>query len=492
MAYYTPPRLTLSQRILVALGSVLIFSSGVAIYIFVSMQTLETLSAEKQQVVRTTQEAYTLEIEALHVMLLLRRYRDTKDEKLLSEMQSYRAQAAESRAQLRRHTRLPAVTEALDQYEALLPQRIALANVIVAGVQLRRKDSELAYTIGRREQLDTEVRGLLARIIEAERHELERMLQVEQKTQAVLRRNVLVAISITLLIVTGLLYSVIAGGVTRRLNQLTAMARRIAAGDFSQTGTVQGSDEIAVLARTFNEMAGQLAEFDKVKEEFVALASHQLRTPATAVKGNLGMLLEGYCGELSAEQLEILNDANQSNERQLAVINDMLYVARTEAGRLVLTQSPTDLSKLVDEAAAEQKHAIAARQQTLSVEKLAQPILLHLDTEKMRMVIGNLLSNASKYTPDGGTISIVFRPGRKNPDKEVAISISDSGVGIEKDDMAKLFSKFSRIANPLSDKVGGTGLGLFLANEIVKLHGGSIFVNSTLGEGSTFTIVIPK
>ncbi|MGH8459177.1 MAG: sensor histidine kinase, partial [Nevskiales bacterium] len=238
----------------------------------------------------------------------------------------------------------------------------------------------------------------------------------------------------------------------------------------------------------FNEMAGQLAEFDKVKEEFVALASHQLRTPATAVKGNLGMLLEGYCGELTAEQQEILNDANQSNERQLTIIDDMLWVARTDSGRLELSKSPTDLSRLASEVVTEQMHTARERKQTITLENPAGELMLELDAQKIRMVFENLLSNASKYTPESGQIKVTL----KQESNGAVLAVSDTGVGIAQEDIGKLFSKFSRIANPLSDKVGGTGLGLYLANEIVKLHGGAIRVDSTPGAGTTFTVTLLK
>lgn len=485
-------RLTLSQRIQIAFGLALLASIGIAVYVAGAMRVATHYSNEATRIAQATEAAYALNIEALGVILLLEHYQDSHDPKKLLELEAGRRAAADARTALRKHARLPAVIEALDRYETLLPQRIAAANAIVAAIESNADLRALPSLKQQRDTLDAQARELLKRIVDIEARTLTAATERNNRYLKEVQFKVLALSVLNALIILALLYSAITSGLTRRLNQLTDMARQIAVGDFSKRMFMGGNDEIAALGRTFNAMAGQLAEFDKVKEEFVALAAHQLRTPATAVKGNLGMLLEGYCGELTAEQKEILHDANTSNERQMAVIDDMLWVARAEAGRLTLDLSPTDLTRLIDEAVNEQKHVIAARKQRLHVEKLERSFTLNADRQKLRMVIENLLSNASKYTPESGTIEILLRPGRKDPDREVAISVRDSGVGIAAEDLGKLFSKFSRIANPLSDQVGGTGLGLYLAREIVKLHGGEIFVDSKIGAGSTFTVLVHK
>lgn len=231
-----------------------------------------------------------------------------------------------------------------------------------------------------------------------------------------------------------------------------------------------------------------LRELDRLKDEFVALASHQLRTPATAVKGNLGLLLEGYCGDLTPEQLEVVRDAFESNERQLRIIEDILWVARTDAGRLSIVKAPTDVAALVDAVVDELRPAVAARRQTLDVVHAAAPAPADLDAGKVRMVVENLLSNASKYTPEGGSVAV---ESDVTP-ATVVITVRDTGVGIAEQDQDRLFGKFARIDNPLSTQVGGSGLGLYLVNEIVRLHGGAIRVVSRVGHGSSFTVTLPR
>lgn len=228
-------------------------------------------------------------------------------------------------------------------------------------------------------------------------------------------------------------------------------------------------------------------EIDHAKDEFMSLASHQLRTPATAVKQFLGMIREGYVGGLTKDQADMINDAYLSNERQLSIISDMLQVARVDAGRMVLRKTTVDLVALVKEVVAEQTPIIIDRGQTVTVAQ-AKRVVAGVDRSRLRMVLENLVSNASKYTPAGGTITAsVATTG-----KMVHIEVTDTGVGIKDDDMRHLFGKFSRITNELSTLVGGSGLGLYLAKRIIDLHGGTIEVRSTPGKGTTFIVLLPK
>lgn len=228
-------------------------------------------------------------------------------------------------------------------------------------------------------------------------------------------------------------------------------------------------------------------EIDHAKDEFMSLASHQLRTPATAVKQFLGMIREGYVGGLTKDQADMINDAYLSNERQLSIIADMLQVARVDAGRMVLRKTTVDLVALVKEVVDEQTPIIAGRRQTITVA-WAKRVVASVDRSRLRMVLENLVSNASKYTSAGGTITASVATA----DNMVQIEIADTGVGIKDDDIHRLFGKFSRITNELSTLVGGSGLGLYLAKRIIDLHGGSIEVRSTPGKGTTFIVLLPK
>lgn len=232
----------------------------------------------------------------------------------------------------------------------------------------------------------------------------------------------------------------------------------------------------------------QLMEINRSKDEFIALASHQLRTPATAVKQYVGMLLEGYAGEITEEQRKFLKSAYDSNERQIQVVNDILRVAKLDLKKIVLKKQNVDIVKLIESIMHDLMSHFENREQQVSFNKSASTILALVDSEYIRMAIGNIIDNASKYTPEGKSVTIAIKETPKN---SVEVIIKDQGVGIPKDSIDKLFKKFSRIENALSVKVGGTGLGLYWAKEIIELHGGSIHVSSTVDKGTTFTVTLP-
>lgn len=231
----------------------------------------------------------------------------------------------------------------------------------------------------------------------------------------------------------------------------------------------------------------QLQDLNEAKDEFISLASHQLRTPATIVKQYVGMLKGGYAGKLAKEQISMLNVVDNSNDRQLEIIEDLLRVAKVDAGKVYLEKKPCDVMKQVRVVIKEQRVLFKGRGQKVTLYDPHRKVIALIDPKLMLMVIENLLDNAGKYSPKGGHIKVTV--GQNG--KFTIISIKDSGVGISVGDHKKLFKKFSRIDNPLSASVKGTGLGLYWAKKILDLHNGSIVVESRLGHGSTFTVKIP-
>jgi signal transduction histidine kinase len=229
-------------------------------------------------------------------------------------------------------------------------------------------------------------------------------------------------------------------------------------------------------------------ETQRAKDDLLSLASHQLRTPATAVKQYLGMILEGYTGKIPAKMLPSLQKAYAGNERQLDTINQILYVAKADAGRLSINKARFDITTLVDEIILDLTDALEAKDQKIVFEHPKKRIIVNADEASIRMVIENLISNASKYSHDASKIKV--KVGYKKD--EICIAIEDNGVGIARHDYDKLFKKFSRIDNELSLQVGGSGIGLYIDKVLIELHGGRIEVESTLGKGSTFTIYLPR
>jgi signal transduction histidine kinase len=232
----------------------------------------------------------------------------------------------------------------------------------------------------------------------------------------------------------------------------------------------------------------ELRHSNTSKDEFIALASHQLRTPATGVKQYLGMLLEGYMGPIPDAQREFLQKAYDSNERQLSTINDLLQIAQIDSNKIVLYPVMCDVGALIDTVVNDQKVTATNRRQGVVVRKRGKSLSAWADETRLRMVFDNIIDNASKYSPENTTITVTVSA---TPD-ELRVEVTDQGVGIDQQDWGKLFHKFSRIDNPRSIAVGGNGLGLYLAKRIMKAHGGDIEVDSHLQDGSTFIIRLPR
>lgn len=238
---------------------------------------------------------------------------------------------------------------------------------------------------------------------------------------------------------------------------------------------------------------------DKAKTEFVSLASHQLRTPLSAVNWYSEMLLAGDAGKLNNEQKKYLDEVYKSNQRMVELVNALLNVSRMELGTFIVEPEPTDVVKLAQSVIDEQKSQIDAKKIELS-ESLQENIpLLQVDPAVLRMVVQNLLSNAVKYTPDKGKVSFDLRLVKSgesidnqqlNKDSLVVV-VSDTGMGIPKEVQDKIFTKLFRADNVREKNTEGTGLGLYIVKSIVEHSGGKVWFTSEENKGTTFYVVLP-
>ena len=225
-----------------------------------------------------------------------------------------------------------------------------------------------------------------------------------------------------------------------------------------------------------------------MKTEFVSLAAHQLRTPLSAIKWTVKMLLDGDVGALTNEQKEIIGKTYRSNERMIGLINDLLNVTRIEEGRYLYKPNLAELDKIVSVVVNSHNEEIKRKGLKIEVKKPRTKFpKVRMDEEKIMLAVQNLLENAIKYTPAGGTIEISL----KDEKKEVLFKIKDTGVGIPKDQQARIFSKFFRGANVVRMDTEGSGLGVFLAKNIVDAHGGKIWFESEEGKGTSFFFTLP-
>lgn len=232
----------------------------------------------------------------------------------------------------------------------------------------------------------------------------------------------------------------------------------------------------------------KLQKLDQLKSEIISVAAHQLRTPLSAIKWTLKMLLDEDVGKISDEQKGLLTKGYESNERMITLVNDMLSVDRLESGKIKYNFVPVQYESLV-ESLIQEVLPLAAKKNIRIELRRPEELLpkVKLDPDKIHDVLQNLIDNAIKYSKPDSIIRVTIE-ATKN---DVITRVADSGIGIPKDQQDKIFTRFFRAANAIKNETEGSGLGLFIAQSVVRRHGGEILFSSEEGVGSTFSFTLP-
>lgn len=233
----------------------------------------------------------------------------------------------------------------------------------------------------------------------------------------------------------------------------------------------------------------ELRRLDEMKSMFVSVAAHELRTPLTSIQGFVEILLDEEVGPLTAEQRESLEIVEQGARRLLRITNNLLDVTRIEAGRVELILKPLELSTLIEGVVAEFAPRLENRKQSLAIRVAPDLPAALCDETRMVQIIGNLLSNANKYTPAGGKIEIEITLAEE--EGFLQIGVKDNGLGIAVENQASLFERFVRADSARRSQAPGAGLGLYITRSLVELHGGRIWFESEPDRGSTFHVTCP-
>jgi signal transduction histidine kinase len=305
-------------------------------------------------------------------------------------------------------------------------------------------------------------------------------------------RNLLIGVgagSLALALGFGLLLS---WSLVAPLRRTQERLSKIAAGDFAGHVEVPNRDEIGALAADVNRMNDELGRLyqeletaSRHKSDFLATMSHELRTPLNAIIGFSEVLHEQMFGELNERQLAYVNDVLAAGKHLLSLINDVLDLAKIEAGRMELELSEVDLPDVLRSAVS--MHSERAGRGGIALALTTEPteITITADERRVRQIVFNLLSNAVKFTPADGRVDVFARLD----DGRVEIAVADTGPGIASEDLETIFEEFEQASD--GKKAEGTGLGLPLSRRLVELHGGRLWVESRPGEGSTFRFTLP-
>ena len=272
-----------------------------------------------------------------------------------------------------------------------------------------------------------------------------------------------------------------------------ARARELAAATHEEAMRLTFA-ELTEHNQRLSRAVARLEELDRLKSNFLATMSHELRTPLTSVIGYAEMMNEGLAGPVTPEQREYLTTILGKADQLLSLITAVLDVASLESGQLALERSALSLGELVANEVATFQPQAGRRGIAIQLEARGDTLVFG-DRRKIRQIVSSLISNAVKFTPDRGRVGIAVRPGPLEPHHDehpaVQLVVTDSGIGISRDQVSKIFEPFFQVDSSSTRAFGGTGLGLTLAKAYVEAHGGRIWVDTTPGQGSTFTATFP-
>jgi signal transduction histidine kinase len=311
-----------------------------------------------------------------------------------------------------------------------------------------------------------------------------------QDADAVIRdvRNQIVLVTLASVVAVLLLAPLFAIRLVRPIRELQKSAEAIEQGKLETKVDIHTQDELEELGGAFNKMTKGLRRLEELREEFVFVAAHELRSPVTVIKGYASMILGGDAGPIKKQVRDYLKEIDRANQRLLQLVEDLLEVARSEAGRLNIEVERVDVSKPVGEAVAELVQLAREKSISLDYQKPANLPAARADERRIKEIMVNLVNNAIKYTRQGGSVKVFHEV----KGQELITHVQDNGLGIAKEAQDKIFEKFYRVQTKETSDIQGTGLGLFIVKQLVEKMKGRIWFVSEKDKGSTFSFSLPK
>jgi signal transduction histidine kinase len=300
------------------------------------------------------------------------------------------------------------------------------------------------------------------------------------------RDRILLAILLSIAAVV-VLAAFFAARLIKPINILKMAARSVEQGKFDTEVKIQTRDELEELGSAFNKMSSGLKRLQELKSEFVFIAAHELRAPVTAIKGYLSMAYEEGSTTVTPRLKKYLDPVIKANERLVRLIGNILEIARSEAGKITISVTEVDIVEPIRSIVEEIKPLALEKKIEVRYEPPQKPVSVLADSDKVKEILMNLVSNAIKYNKVGGFVKIYHEIS----DKEIVVHVEDNGIGIAEEDQKQMFSKFFRAESGIKQGVEGTGLGLFIIKELVEKMNGRIWLKSEKDTGSRFSFALP-
>jgi len=366
-------------------------------------------------------------------------------------------------------------------YNTLLDQR----NPITVNKNAQEKNNQAYLT--EREKIAHDMDGKLRYLGRISTDDKNKKLQQSTDLSTQVANIIIMSGSFALILVVAITF-INAGKINRPIKQLGEKTKEVAGGKFGDSLKIDSPPEISELTDDFNRMCERLKELDQMKIDYISHLSHELRTPLTVIKEASSMLQEGVFAKSPEKQEELFALVKTECDRLISSVTRLLDFSQMEAGNMFFSFHPGDIRPIIEKNVLKLSPLIRKKNIDITLDIPQNIPTLKMDKERIEEVFENLLSNALKYTQEGGRI--VLSAGHKEANHTVEISVSDNGKGIPEEGLMQVFDKFKRVDDGRG-AVMGTGLGLAIVRHIINAHGGKIWVKSKEGEGSTFTFSLP-
>ncbi|HSB03859.1 MAG TPA: ATP-binding protein [Thermodesulfobacteriota bacterium] len=370
------------------------------------------------------------------------------------------------------------IKKEFENYQSLFDEEVKL-------VRSKRDYSRMRFELEKQKRVDTILEELETLGVQSQQDIFQRMEMLGVAGDSA--RKMVIGMAITAMVLVLLTSFFITRTITRPLKVLVDKTRDISRGIFDSQLNISSPPEVLELARAFNTMCEKLRALDKMKSDFFSSMSHELRTPLTSIKEGISLLKDGVGGTVPERQKRLLTILTLETNRLITLVSSLLDLSKMEAGMMTYTFAKRSLAPLIERAMIEMVPLVESKKIRLEQKGFESLPTLRMDSERILQVLRNLMGNAVKFTPEGGRVTISAR----QVNQEVEVSVADTGPGIPAEKLTTIFDKYQQADGSGSYRMKGTGLGLSIAQHVVSSHGGRIWAESRLGEGSIFIFVLP-